>query len=129
MAKIMDIRALALNGQRAFRQLDATVPEWDNARVILREPAAEAWLRWQDIIKPKTDGEDDAETLTVAERAHRNLQADVVLFVNVLCSDDGERVFTDADIPEVESVYGPVHARLLRQALGLMADPDDVKKN
>lgn len=117
------IKELALSHQSAFRHTSVEVPEWDGVKVTLREPSAEAWLHWQDVIKPgDTEGE-----LSVSERAHRNLRADVTLFIDVLFDEQGEPVFNKADFAEVEAVYGPVHARLLRQALNLTTDPKEAE--
>ncbi|AMZ07980.1 phage tail protein [Salmonella enterica subsp. enterica serovar Uganda] len=117
------IKELALSRQSAFRHTSVNVPEWDGAKVVLREPSAEAWLHWQDVIKP---GDAESE-LSVSERAHRNLRADVTLFIDVLFDEEGQQVFSKDDFAEVEAVYGPVHARLLRQALNLTTDPKDAE--
>ena len=55
-------------------------------------------------------------------KTRRNLEADVTLFCDVLCDTDLQRVFTPDDREQVLAVYGPVHARLLRQALELIAE-------
>ncbi|ADZ13613.1 phage tail assembly chaperone [Cronobacter phage ENT39118] len=121
------LRALALAPMAGFRTKIVTVPEWENATVKLREPSAQAWLEWQQVLNPKqTEGE--TEDLTAAERALRNKSADVVLFIDVLLEEDGTQVFTEADKPQVEQFYGPVHARLLKQALDLTASVSDVEK-
>ncbi|EGT0626695.1 phage tail protein [Citrobacter freundii] len=121
MAK--SLKELALSRASAFRHIDVNVPEWDGVKVVLREPSAEAWLHWQDVIKPReTEGE-----LSISERAHRNLRADVTLFIDVLFDEHGEPVFSKEDFAEVESVYGPVHARLLRQALNLTTDQKEAE--
>ncbi|WP_368897101.1 phage tail assembly chaperone [Morganella morganii] len=101
------------------------VPEWNGIAVILREPSSAAWLRWRELMN--TDGEGDKK-LSEAEQAQRNLRADVVMFSDVLLDEDKERVFSDDDTEEVMAVYGPVHARLLKQALDLMATPDEAEK-
>jgi hypothetical protein len=41
-----NLKALALAPMAGFRK-KVTVPEWENAKVIIREPSAEAWIRWQ----------------------------------------------------------------------------------
>ncbi|MCI0190720.1 phage tail assembly chaperone [Cronobacter sakazakii] len=121
------LRALALAPMAGFRTKIVTVPEWENATVKLREPSAQAWLEWQQVLNPKqTDVE--TEELTAAERALRNKSADVVLFIDVLLEEDGTQVFSEADKPQVEQFYGPVHARLLKQALDLTASVSDVEK-
>lgn len=117
------IKELALSRKSAFRHAKAEVTEWDGAKVILREPSAEAWLHWQDVIKP---GDNDGE-LSVSERAHRNLRADVTLFIDILFDENGDPVFNKDDFHDVEAVYGPVHARLLRQALNLTTDPKEAE--
>ncbi|EPT7000043.1 phage tail assembly chaperone [Cronobacter sakazakii] len=121
------LRALALAPMAGFRTKTVTVPEWENVTVKLREPSAQAWLEWQQVLNPKqTEGE--TEELTAAERALRNKSADVVLFIDVLLEEDGSQVFTEEDKAQVEQFYGPVHARLLKQALDLTASVSDVEK-
>ncbi|MCL6366688.1 phage tail protein [Pectobacterium carotovorum subsp. carotovorum] len=123
MAK-KSIKSLALAAGSGFLTKAITVPEWEGVNVILREPSAEAWLRWQDAIK--TD--DDSESVSVSERARRNLHADATLFVDILRDEDGEPVFSVDDIEDVKKIYGPVHSRLLRQALDMINDTEIAKK-
>ncbi|WP_306146531.1 phage tail assembly chaperone, partial [Escherichia coli] len=104
-----NIRNLALATMSGFRHKTVDVPEWEGATVVLREPSAEAWLRWQEIVKAK----DDETPLSVVERARRNLEADVELFIDVLCDTGLQPVFSEDDREQVIAVYGPVHARLL----------------
>lgn len=117
------LRKLALAASAGFRTKVITVPEWENVEVTIREPSAEAWLRWQEIIKPGEDGEE----LTPAEQAHRNMRADVVLFINILLDGDSP-LFSIDDLDEVAAVYGPVHARIVKQALSLAITPDEAEK-
>ena len=121
------LRAMALAPMAVFRTKIDTVPEWENATVKLREPSAQAWLEWQQVLNPK-QGEGEPEDLTAAERALRNKSADVVLFIDVLLEEDGSQVFNEADKTQVEQFYGPVHARLLKQALELTTTAADVEK-
>lgn len=123
MAK-KSIKSLALAPGAGFLTKAIEVPEWEGVKVILREPSAEAWLRWGDATKP----DDESETLSVSERARRNLHADATLFIDILRDEDGEPVFGVDDIDEVESAYGPVHSRLLRQALDIINDAEAAKK-
>lgn len=117
-----NIRELALSRLSGFRNKPETVKEWGGAKIILREPSAEAWLRWQEIVKGSE------EELSVSEKAMRNLRADVALFVDVICDENQAPVFSPEDAEEVQSVYGPVHSRLLKQALDLITSSDDAKK-
>jgi hypothetical protein len=121
----LSLKELALSPKNAFRSKMVKVPEWNGIAVILREPSSAAWLRWRELMN--TDGEDDKK-LSEAEQAQRNLRADVVMFSDVLLDEDKERVFSDDDTETVMAVYGPVHARLLKQALDLMTTPDEAEK-
>ena len=121
------IRDLALARMAGFRHKSVSVPEWDNAEVVLREPSAEAWLRWQDIMKPEDD--EPEEALSTVARIRRNLASDVSLFIDVLCDADKQPVFTVEDTDLLLGTYGPVHSRLLKQALDLITLADEAKKN
>ncbi|MCM0944849.1 phage tail assembly chaperone, partial [Klebsiella pneumoniae] len=116
-----------------FRKKEVSVPEWDNAKVIIREPSAEAWIRWQGIASPEQpkppEGQEapEAPELTPSERAFRTMRADVTLFIDILLDTDLQPVFTVDDTEQVEAIYGPVHSRLLKQALDLIRDADDAK--
>ncbi|WP_318386402.1 phage tail assembly chaperone [Enterobacter sp.] len=121
------LRSLALAPMAGFRTKTVTVPEWESATVKLREPSAQAWLEWQQVLNPKQEQE-EPENLTAAERALRNKSADVVLFIDVLLEQDGSQVFTEEDKAQVEQFYGPVHSRLLKQALDLTTSAADVEK-
>lgn len=129
----LSLKALALAPMAGFRKKEVTVPEWDNAKVIIREPSAEAWIRWQGIASPESpkplEGQDPQETpeLTPSERAFRTMRADVTLFIDILLDTDLQPVFTVDDTEQVEAIYGPVHSRLLKQALDLIRDADDAK--
>lgn len=116
------LKQLAMAKMAGFRHKTVVVPEWEGVKVVLREPSAEAWLRWQEIVK------ESDEELSVSEKAMRNLRADVTLFIDVVCDENQEPVFTPEDAEEVQDVYGPVHSRLLKQALDLITSSDDAKK-
>lgn len=128
-----NLKALALAPMAGFRKKSVIVPEWENAEVIIREPSAEAWIRWQAIANPEQpkmeEGQEIPEPpeLTPAERAFRSMRADVTLFIDILLDTDLQPVFTVDDTKDVESMYGPVHSRLLKQALALIRDADDAK--
>ncbi|HDX8749633.1 TPA: phage tail protein [Klebsiella michiganensis] len=131
-----NLKALALAPMAGFRKKEVTVPEWENAKVIIREPSAEAWIRWQGIASPEQpkppEGQEAPEVpelpeLTPSERAFRTMRADVTLFIDILLDTDLQYVFTVNDTEQVEAIYGPVHSRLLKQALDLIRDADDAK--
>ncbi|EPA4106520.1 phage tail assembly chaperone, partial [Escherichia coli] len=118
-------KTLALARLSGFRHKTVKVPEWGNVSVVLREPSAEAWYLWREVLDGGDAGD---ETLSVVAKTRRNLEADVTLFCDVLCDTDLQRVFTPDDREQVLAVYGPVHARLLRQALDLIADAESARK-
>ncbi|WP_314154656.1 phage tail assembly chaperone, partial [Rouxiella badensis] len=66
--------------------------------------------------------------LTPAQEANRNLQSDVFLFIDILLDEEKTQVFTLKDKELVESIYGPVHARLLNQALALGTSQAETEK-
>ena len=121
MAKV-NLKQLALAKLAGFRNKTVIVPEWQGAEVILREPSAEAWLRWQEATKSGDMGD-----ISISEKALRGLRGDVTLFIDVVCDTDQQPVFSVDDAEEVQSVYGPIHSRLLKQALELVASAEDVQ--
>lgn len=113
------LRALALAPSSGFRSKVITVPEWDNAKVMLREPSGEAWMRFREIMGLELSAGVEAPTLTPQETFLRNKSADVVMLIDVLLDESGAPVFNDEDQQIVSEIYGPVHTRLLNQALKL----------
>jgi len=114
------LRNLALAPSSAFRSKVIEVPEWNGAKVMLREPSGEAWVKFREIITPPEPAEgQEPQKLTMQEEFLRNKKADVVMFIDVLLDESGERVFGKDDEEIVAEVYGPVHTRLLNQALKL----------
>ncbi|MGM1226091.1 phage tail tape measure protein [Escherichia coli] len=101
MAK--DLKTLALARLSGFRHKTVKVPEWGNVSVVLREPSAEAWYLWREVLDGGDAGD---ETLSVVAKTRRNLEADVTLFCDVLCDTDLQRVFTPDDREQVLAVYG-----------------------
>ncbi|QDE47130.1 phage tail protein [Enterobacter hormaechei] len=106
-----------------FRHKTVAVPEWEGVKVVLREPSGEAPAAL--VVKA---GADD-ENVSVSEKAHRNLCADVVLFIDVLCDTDKQPVFSVDEEEQVREIYGPVHSRLLKQALDLINNADEARKS
>lgn len=123
------LRNMALTASKAYRTKDGiTVPEWDGAKVTLREPSGDAWVKFREIVNPQITEGEEAQKLTEAQKFLRNKEADVVLFIDVLLDEDGERVFRDEDQEQVSQIYGPVHARLLAQAIGLGMSQEEAGK-
>lgn len=114
------LRDLALATSSGFRSKVIDVPEWNGAKVMLREPSGEAWVRFREIMTPPDPEEgQEPQKLSIQDEYLRNKQADVVMFIDVLLDENGERVFNHGDEQTVSEIYGPVHSRLLSQAIGL----------
>ena len=123
------LRARALAPSKAYRTKEnIPVPEWENMKVTLREPSGDAWVKFREIINPEIAEGDEAPKLTAAQTFIRNKEADVVLFIDVLLDDSGERVFSDDDQALVSKIYGPVHSRLLSQAINLGMSQEEAGK-
>jgi len=126
MSKVKNnIRSLILSPMAGFRTCTVKVAEWEGAEIKLREPSGKAWVEWREIMQPEEDSE---QKQTASQIAHRSMLADVVLFTDVLLDENDEPIFTDDDRKEVEQFYGPVHARLLKQALELGSSQADAEK-
>ncbi|MBU9815498.1 phage tail protein [Rahnella sp. C60] len=125
---VFSLRDLALAPLSGFRKKVVTVPEWGNASVTIREPSSKGWIEWQQIISPEVPEGQEPVKLTPAQTVHRNMQADVVLFIDVLLDDKDQPVFSEEDRALVEGIYGPVHSRLLKQALDLSTTAEAAEK-
>lgn len=122
------LRALALAPSGAYRTKETTVPEWGGAKVILREPSGQAWTDFQALLNPEVPEGAEPTKLTPAETFIRNRAADVILFIDVLLDEEGQPVFSGEDRDEVAQIYGPVHVRLLQQALALGVSQEVAEK-
>lgn len=123
------LRKMALTPSMAYRTKDGViVPEWEGVKVTLREPSGDAWLKFREIINPQTAEGEEPPQLTESQKFLRNKEADVVLFIDVLLDESGDRVFSEGDQAEVSKIYGPVHARLLRQAIELGMSQEEAGK-
>ncbi|MDF7657636.1 phage tail assembly chaperone [Erwiniaceae bacterium L1_54_6] len=114
------LRALALAPSSGFRSKVIPVPEWGGVKVMLREPSGEAWAKFREIMRvPEPEEGKEPQKLSVLEEFLRNKKSDVVMFIDVLLDEDGNRIFSAEDEDTVSEIYGPVHGRLLSLALGL----------
>ncbi|WP_375153866.1 phage tail assembly chaperone [Brenneria goodwinii] len=119
------LRDLALAPGAGFRTKTIPVPEWNGVKVTLREPSANAWSRARKLLADAGD----ADTEIDEDRVQRGLKADVVLFIDILLDESGSLVFSENDVDELALKFGPVHTRLLRQALALSnLNEEDAKK-
>ncbi|MCB5301159.1 phage tail assembly chaperone [Yersinia bercovieri] len=118
MAK-KDLRSLAIAPRAGFRHKTVVVPEWDGTTVMLREASSGAWLRWREVAVKGEAHPDETVKTSIEDQITNNILSDVTLFVDVLLDEGGQQAFSNEDIPLVAESYGPVHARLLKEALAL----------
>ncbi|MFW5386637.1 phage tail assembly chaperone [Yersinia sp. 2542 StPb PI] len=127
--KKFDLKSLVSSAHAGFRTKRVPVNEWDGASVVLREPSLEGWGRWREIMaSPETKTGENEVQLSISEETQRNIRADAVMFIDVLLDEDLQPVFAVNELEKVISFYGPVHARLLRIAMGLATSPEDAEK-
>ncbi|NBJ37129.1 phage tail protein [Serratia fonticola] len=128
-ANKLNLKALISAPMAGFRTKSVTVDEWGGAQVILREPSPAGWGRWREEVahKEPEEGVTPVE-ISITEQTQRNIRADAVMFIDVLLDEDQKPVFSPEDLNEVVGFYGPVHSRLLNQALALATSPEDAEK-
>ncbi len=128
-AKKLSLKALASAPMAGFRTKSVTIDEWGGAKVILRGPSPAGWGRWREVMEPEEPKEGTkAVALSITEQTQRNIRADAVMFIDVLLDEDQNPVFTREELDEVVGFYGPVHSRLLKQALALQTSQEDAEK-
>ncbi|WP_250910273.1 phage tail assembly chaperone, partial [Escherichia coli] len=66
-----DLKTLALARLSGFRHKTVRVPEWENVSVVLREPSAEAWYLWREVLN---DGGTGDEPLSVGAKKQRETE-------------------------------------------------------
>lgn len=67
--------------------------------------------------------------LSISEETQRNIRADSVMFIDVLLDEELQPVFDLSELDTVVAFYGPVHARLLKQAMDLTTSPEEAEKS
>uniref|UniRef100_UPI00119F7C61 phage tail assembly chaperone n=2 Tax=Yersiniaceae TaxID=1903411 RepID=UPI00119F7C61 len=75
--------------------------------------------RWREVAVKGEANPDEAVKASIEDQITNNILSDVTLFVDVLLDESGLQAFSNEDIPLVAESYGPVHARLLKEALSL----------
>ncbi|WP_337262958.1 MULTISPECIES: phage tail assembly chaperone [unclassified Serratia (in: enterobacteria)] len=127
--KKLNLKALVSAPLAGFRTKTVTVEEWEGATVILREPSQESWGRWREILTPPEPEEGkEPLKLSITEETQRSIRADAAIFIDVLLDEDHQPVFKPGDLDQVVAFYGPVHARLLKQAIALSTTQEDAEK-
>lgn len=118
-----NLRNLALSANAAYRTKKVLVPEWGNVEVLIREPSIQARLKCSELVSDK-----EGEELTSTQKALRNIEGDVILFMDIILEDDGTPALTEADKPGLMESYGPTHSRLLAEAFSLTISAAEAEK-
>ncbi|MBE0153257.1 phage tail protein [Serratia fonticola] len=128
-AKKLDLKALVSAPMAGFRTKTVEVDEWGGVKVVLREPSAGGWGQLSELLAPEEPKEGgEPARLSILEQTLRNTRGDAVMFIDVLLDEDLQPVFKPEDLDKVVGFYGPVHSRLLKQALALQTLPEDAEK-
>jgi len=123
-----DLHRHATDPLLPFTHEALTVPEWDNARVVLRELTAGDWIDYRSAVlraRREAGVSDDDEAAPV-----NFIPATALVLCRTLYRPDGTRVLTDADVPAVAASFSAVHGRLVETALrlsGIAAGTDPVR--
>lgn len=107
----MSLKTLISNPVLGRRFKIITVPEWDNAKVRIVEPDSNAWFKAKQLLP------DDSKTGSDDGLA-QGVKSDAELFIRCVLNEDGTVIY-DAVDDSLLTAYGPVHSRILRQALDL----------
>lgn len=108
----MNLKKLISAKNAGFRTSTITVPEWGGITVVLREPSVGAWSIWAESMR-ELEAYDD---VNLSKR--KRIEAEAILFASTLCDENGNLIF-EGDYDDLITNYGPVHSRLLNQALEL----------
>lgn len=111
----MNLKQIITAKNAGFRTKRVWVEEW-GVEVTIREPLHTELNRCSKTINDITDN----KKLTEHEKDLVNIKAEATLFATVLLDDNGDFVFSD-DIDDLVKNYGPVHTRLVNEALELMS--------
>lgn len=107
----MNLKKLITAKNAGFRTKTVTVPEWGGISVVLREPSVGAWSAWAETLRSLETEED-------TDKNRQRVEAEATLFASTLCDEKGSLVF-EGDVSDLIANYGPIHSRLLNQALEL----------
>lgn len=120
----MSIKSAAL--KNGFRTKKITVPEWDDATIIIREPSSVDWFYFQEQMPEKKEG-----VKGTLDDLSQGVRAEAQMFAHCILDEDGERIFSDDELEELIVAYGPIHTRIMNQAIRLagMVNPvEDAEK-
>ena len=118
MAKQSNLRALATAPRAPFQPARVTVPEWENAQLVVRELVAGDGIDYRAALaKARRDaGIDPDEDRDIPVNV---IPATALVLVRTLFTPDGKRALSDNDVPAVAASFAEVHGRLVDLAFKL----------
>jgi hypothetical protein len=113
-----NLRALATDPLAPFKHERVSVPEWENAQLVVRELTAGDWVDYRSAIARAREaaGIEPGEPVTVPVNT---IQATALVVARTLFYPNGRRVLTDADAVDVGAAFSAVHGRLADKAFEL----------
>lgn len=118
MAKQSNLRALATAPLAPFKHERLTVPEWEGAKLIVRQLTAGDWMDYRTEIAKAREaaGIEPGES---SERPVNVIRATALVLVRTLFGEDGKRALADRDADDVAASFSDVHGRLVDKAFEL----------
>lgn len=123
------LRALATAPLAPFKHERVTVPEWDNAKLVIRQLTAGDWIDYRAAIS-RARAAAGIEPGEPSELPVNVIPATALVLVRTLFDEDGKRALSDDDVADVAASFSDVHGRLVDKAFQLSGvtltekDPD-----
>lgn len=112
------LRALATATLAPFKHERVTVPEWDNAALVVRQLTAGDWVDYRASIA-RSRAAAGLEPGEPSEIPVNVIPATALVLVRTLFDEEGKRALSDADVPDVAASFSEVHGRLVDKAFEL----------
>lgn len=128
MAAKQGIRALATAPLAPFKHERVTVPEWEGAKLVVRQMTAGDWIDYRAAIARAREAA-GVEPGEAAEVPVNVIPATALVLVRTLFDESGKRVLSDRDADDVAASFSVVHGRLVDKAFelsGITATTDPV---
>lgn len=113
-----NIRALATAPLAPFKHERVTVPEWENAQLVVRELVAGDWIDYRAALA-KARRQAGVEPGEQSDTPVNVIPATALVLVRTLFTPDGKRALSDKDVDDVAASFSEVHGRLVDLAFKL----------
>ena len=116
--KQSNIRALATAPLTPFKHERVTVPEWEDAKLVVRQLTAGDWVDYRSAIAQAREAA-GIEPGEESDRPINVIKATALVLVRTLFDEAGKRVLSDRDADDVAASFSDVHGRLVDKAFEL----------